>query len=110
MNENLYLAAVIAVSAIATFLTRSLPFYLFDKRDEPHPLLDFLRHNMPLMIMVVLVFYAIRDTEFFKYPYGLPEWIGIATAFGLHRIFKNALVSVIASTALYMFLTQKVFL
>jgi len=65
---------------------------------------------MPLMIMVILIFYAIRDVNWSSYPNGLPEIIGIFTAMLFHLKFKNGLLSIFVATIFYMFLVQNVFI
>lgn len=65
---------------------------------------------MPVMIMVILVFYALRDIRWEVYPYGLPELIGVFVAVVIHLRFKNALLSIFLSTLIYMILVQKVFI
>ncbi len=65
---------------------------------------------MPLMIMVILVFYALKDVKWLEYPYGLAEIIGILTAVFLHVRYKNALFSIFVATVVYMFLVQKIFI
>ncbi|MDR3346298.1 MAG: AzlD domain-containing protein [Campylobacteraceae bacterium] len=109
MSQNIYMLLAIFTACAATFLTRVLPFLLFDKKQKPSPFLDFLHKNMPLMIMVILVFYAIKDTAFLEYPYGIPELIGVLSVFILHIKFKNALLSIISSTVIYMILVQMAF-
>jgi branched-subunit amino acid transport protein AzlD len=107
--QTSYILLAILVAALATFATRVLPFLLFDKKQKPSKLLELFEKNMPLMIMVVLVFYALKDTNFNGYPYGISEIIGILTASVLHIKFKNALLSIIGATAVYMLLVQAVF-
>ncbi|MDR1007351.1 MAG: AzlD domain-containing protein [Campylobacteraceae bacterium] len=104
-----YLLLAILTATLATFATRVLPFLLFDKKRKPSKLLELFEKNMPLMIMVILVFYAIRNTNFNEYPYGMSEIIGILSALLLHVKFKNALLSIIDATFFYMFLVQVVF-
>ncbi|MDR1285899.1 MAG: AzlD domain-containing protein [Campylobacteraceae bacterium] len=104
-----YLLLAILTATCATFMTRVLPFLLFDKEQKPSKLLRLFEKNMPLMIMVVLVFYAIRNTNFNEYPYGMSEIIGILTALLLHVKFKNALLSIIGATFFYMLLIRVVF-
>jgi len=108
MNET-YIISGIIIAAIATYTTRILPFVFFAKR-EPSPFIRYIEWNMPLMIMVILVFYAIRDVKWAEYPYGLPEIIGIIVTIGLHVKYKNALLSIFVATLIYMFLVQKVFI
>ncbi|MDR0579662.1 MAG: AzlD domain-containing protein [Campylobacteraceae bacterium] len=105
MDTGYILLAILAASC-ATFATRVLPFLLFDKKQKPSKTLELFEKNMPLMIMVVLVFYALKDTSFHEYPYGLCEIIGISTAFMLHIKFKNALLSIIGATAVYMMIVR----
>jgi branched-subunit amino acid transport protein AzlD len=107
--EASYVLAAILTASFATFATRVLPFLLFDKKQKPSKMLELFEKNMPLMIMVILVFYAIKDTTFDQYPYGISEIAGILSAFILHVSFKNALLSIIGATAVYMLLVQAVF-
>jgi branched-subunit amino acid transport protein AzlD len=100
-----YIIAGIALATLATYATRILPFLFFARR-EPGPLVRHIEFYMPMMIMVILVFYAIKDVPFGEYPYGIPELLGIGVAGGMHFWLKNALLSIIAATALYMVLVQ----
>ncbi|QCD44983.1 branched-chain amino acid transport protein, AzlD family [Campylobacter mucosalis CCUG 21559] len=93
--------AVLA-SAAATFLTRILPFYAM-KNYKPKLWLEATQRDMGLMIMVVLVCYGLKDTKFNVYPYGLNEILAVLTAILVHLKFKNALLSIVVSTAVFMF-------
>ncbi|MBE0495025.1 MAG: AzlD domain-containing protein [Campylobacterales bacterium] len=105
--SEMYLLQGIVLAVLATYATRILPFLFFAKR-EPSPLVRLIEKHMPLMIMVILVFYAIRDVPFEQYPYGGPELLGIMIAGGMHLAFKNALVSIVVATVTYMVLIQNV--
>ena len=105
--ESSYIIGSIAVAAILTYVTRIIPFLLFRTR-EPSPLIKYIELNMPLMIMVILVFYALKDVKWENYPYGLAEIIGVSVAIALHVKFKNALLSIFSATLVYMILIQKV--
>ena len=106
--QDSYLIAGIAVATIATMLTRFTPFVFFAKR-KPSPLIKYIEWNMPLMIMVILVFYALKDVKWEEYPFGIAEIVGVLIAILVHIKFNNALLSIIISTVTYMFLIQKVF-
>ena len=106
--ESSYLLGGIVVAMLATYATRVIPFLLFRTR-EPSPLIKYIELNMPLMIMVILVFYAIKDVKWEVYPYGMAELIGVSVAILLHVKFKNALLSIFVATLTYMVLIQKVF-
>jgi branched-subunit amino acid transport protein AzlD len=107
-SHDNYLLVAIFVGLVATFLTRALPFILFDKQKDTPKILFIFEKYMPFMIMVILIFYAIRDTKFLEFPYGLPEIIGILCAAFLHIKFKNALLSILGATFFYMILIQVV--
>lgn len=106
--ESSYIIGSIIIATIATYLTRVIPFVFFAKK-EPSALVRYIEWNMPLMIMVILIFYALKDVQWAQYPYGLAEILGITVAAFVHVRFGNALVSIISATAIYMLLIQKVF-
>lgn len=106
--ESSYIIGSIIVATLATYATRIIPFLLFRTR-EPSPLIKYIELNMPLMIMVILVFYALKDVKWEAYPYGLAEIIVVCVAIALHVKFKNALLSIFIATLTYMILIQNVF-
>jgi len=106
--ESSYLIGAIIVATLATYATRIIPFLLFRTR-EPSALIKYIELNMPVMIMVILVFYALKDVKWESYPYGLAELIGVSVAILLHVRFKNALLSIFIATLVYMVLIQNVF-
>ena len=95
----------VLLSAFATFLTRAAPFYVV-KNYKPSPWLSAVERHMGLMIMVILVCYGLKDVKFDVYPYGLNEAAAVFTAVLIHLRFKNALLSIAASTAIYMTLIR----
>ncbi|MCD8212786.1 MAG: AzlD domain-containing protein [Campylobacter sp.] len=100
-SSELAIFSAVLLSAFATFLTRALPFYAI-KNHKQSKWLSAVERHMGLMIMVILVFYALKDTKFNLYPYGLNEIIGVISAILIHLKFKNTLLSVVSSTAIYM--------
>ena len=106
--ESSYIIGSIVIATLATYATRIIPFLLFRTR-EPSPLVKYIERNMPLMIMVILVFYALKDVRWESYPYGLAELIGVSVAILLHVKFKNALLSIFVATLTYMVLIQNLF-
>ncbi len=106
--QSSYLISGIVIAVIATYMTRLIPFLFFAKR-KPSPMIRYIEWNMPLMIMVILVFYALKDVKWSQYPFGLAEIIGVTVAILMHLKFNNALLSIIISTLIYMFLIQKIF-
>ncbi|WP_331773934.1 branched-chain amino acid transporter permease [Sulfurospirillum sp. 1612] len=103
-----YLIAAIAIAAIATYITRITPFLFFGNK-PPSATIRYIEWNMPIMIMVILVFYALKDVKWALYPFGVPEIIGVFIAVVMHLKYSNALLSIISATLVYMFLVQKIF-
>ena len=106
--QDSYIIGAIVVAMVATFATRIIPFLLFRSK-EPSALMKYIEINMPVMIMVILVFYALKDVKWEQYPYGLPELLGVGIAMGLHLKFKNALLSIFIATLAYMLCVQYLF-
>ena len=95
----------VLLSALATFITRATPFYAL-RNYKPNPYLDAIEKHMGMMIMVILVCYGLKDTKFSEFPYGLGELAAVLTAVLVHLKFKNALLSIVISTGIYMFLIR----
>ena len=101
--------AAIAVMAIITFLTRALPFLLFDRGESPPKLVLYLGRVLPPAIIAMLIVYCLRTVRFDAVPQWAPQLIAAAAVVGLHCWKKNTLLSIAAGTALYMVLVQVVF-
>lgn len=103
--SSVYLIVAIVIAFVATFLTRVIPFLLYAKK-ELGETIKFIELSMPLMIMVILIFYALKDIKFLEYPYGAPELICIVIAGILHIRFRSALFSIVVATVSYMLFIQ----
>jgi branched-subunit amino acid transport protein AzlD len=95
----------IIIMAGVTFFTRLVPFLFFSKR-KPPPLLRFIETYIPPMVMVILVVYCFSDVGWIDAPHGVPELTAGAAAALLHLWKKNAFLSILGSTGLYMFFVQ----
>ena len=104
-SQNGYLISVILVMAVATFLTRLLPFIALHNKAE-HPLLMFLAQYLPPAVMTILVLYSLKGVELSAAPHGAPELISVAVTILMHLWQGNALLSIFAGTGLYMYLMQ----
>jgi branched-subunit amino acid transport protein AzlD len=100
-----YLAGAVAAMVAATLLTRALPFIFFARRDPP-PVFAFLERYLPPLVMAILVFASLKDVPVATAPYGLPAFAGTAAAALLHLWKRNALLSIVGATALYMALVR----
>ena len=101
--------ASIAVMAAVTFLTRALPFLLFDRGDHPPRIVLYLGQVLPPAIIAMLIVYCLQGISF-STPVGwLPMLAAGLTAVVLHLWKGNDLISIFGATALYMLLVQVVF-
>ncbi len=100
-----YLMAVMAVMLVATFATRALPF-LFLRRLAEHPGFLAFGRRLPAAILTILVIYSLAGTDLQVPPYGLPELLAGAVTLVVHAWRRNALLSIVAGTGLFMLLQQ----
>lgn len=101
--------ASIAVMAGVTFLTRALPFLLFDRGDHPPRLILYLGRVLPPAIIAMLIVYCLKGISFAAPALWAPPLIAGLTAVLLHIWKGNDLISIFGSTVLYMLLVQGVF-
>lgn len=99
MNIEYLLMAIVIMSA-ATFATRLPPFLLFSGREQ-HPLLQFLSKYTPPMVMSILVVYMLKSVDYLSAE-GLYAVIALVVTVGLHLWRRNALMSIVAGTAVFM--------
>ncbi|TDX29059.1 branched-subunit amino acid transport protein AzlD [Modicisalibacter xianhensis] len=105
------LILTIAVCALATFATRVLPFVALSRHAE-HPLILHLGRYLPPAVMLILVLYALRhfrplaEGSLNGGENGLPLILASATVAMLHLWRRNALLSIIGGTGLYMAMIQ----
>jgi branched-subunit amino acid transport protein AzlD len=97
-----YLLAGLAVMFLVTVVLRAAPFAVLGRlRDSA--LIAFLATTMPTGVMVVLVVYTLRDLDGST---ALPAALGVAATAGLHLWRRNALLSIVAGTAVSMLAQQ----
>ena len=101
--------ASIAVMAAVTFLTRALPFLLFDRGEQPPKLVLYLGRVLPPAIIAMLVVYCLRGISFASPGGWVPQLLASAAVAALHLWKHNNLLSIFGGTLLYMVLVQAVF-
>ena len=101
--------ASIAVMALVTFLTRALPFLLFDRGDHPPRIVLYLGQVLPPAIIAMLIVYCLKGVSFTSPAGWIPPLLAGLTALFLHLWKKNDLISIFGATVLYMVLVQAVF-
>ena len=101
--------AAIAVMAIVTFLTRVLPFLLFDRGESPPKLVLYLGRVLPPAIIAMLIVYCLRGVSFSTPGGWVPQLLCVAVVVALHLWKHNNLLSIFGGTVLSMVLVQAVF-
>lgn len=101
--------ASIAVMAVVTFLTRALPFILFDRGEHPPKVVTYLGHVLPPAIIAMLIVYCLKGVTFSSPAGWVPSLAAGAAAVLLHLWKGNDLLSIFGATGLYMVLVQGVF-
>lgn len=97
---------LIAIMALVTMLLRFLPFMVFRKKTPKY--ISYLGNVLPTAIIGMLVIYCFKDTAITQKPYGLPELISAAGVVGLQAWKRNAIISILCGTMVYMLLIQMV--
>ncbi len=105
MYEFVYPAAAVGVVALVTWALRAFPFLAFGGRPLPKTV-RYLAKALPPAIMTALVVFCLKDTEFARYPYGIPALVSAAAVVILQAVKKNMYVSIVAGTVCYMVLIR----
>lgn len=109
MNPTVHAVLAIAIMAGVTFLTRFLPFLLFDRGEAPPKVVIYLGRVLPPAIIAMLIVYCLRGVSFAAPGGWVPQLVSVATVVILHLWRSNTLLSIFGGTILYMVLVQAVF-
>lgn len=101
--------ASILVMAVVTFLTRVLPFLLFDRGSAPPKVVLYLGRVLPPAVIAMLIIYCLRYVSFAALGGWAPQLLSAAVVVVLHVWKGNNLLSIFGGTMLYMALVQTVF-
>lgn len=100
----------IAITAVATIITRFFPFAVFQSKKRQTPkFIEYLGKALPAAVFAMLVVYCLRNVEILSGTHGLPELIAIIVVVLLHLWKKQMLLSIAGGTVCYMLLVQFVF-
>ena len=109
MTDHRHAMIVIAVMGLAVLATRIVPVLIFGRGEKVPEFILYLGRVVPYTAMGLLIVYCLRDMPLLEAPYGLPEIISLAVVTGTYLWKRNTILSVVAGTALYMFLVQSIF-
>lgn len=107
LEPRVALASILVMAGI-TFLTRALPFVLFDRGKKPPKYVLYLGKVLPPAIIAMLIIYCLRDVDILSGTHGIPELASAIVVVLLHLWKKNNLLSIFGGTVLYMVLIQTV--
>ena len=105
MNELI----LVFIMALITFVTRALPFVLFDHGDHPPKAVLYLGRVLPPAIIAMLIVYCLKGVTFTAPGGWVPPLTAGLAAVLLHLWKGNDLLSIFGATVLYMILVQGVF-
>lgn len=99
--DNTQVLMVLGTMAIATFITRALPFVALAEAAD-HPLIRRFGRLLPPMVMVVLVIYGIHGMPLDQTRSVLAVATGVVATVVVHCVFRQVLLSIFVGTGLYM--------
>ncbi|MFJ3957665.1 branched-chain amino acid transporter permease [Arthrobacter sp. NPDC090010] len=108
MPDVSYLLLGVTAAAAVTFALRAIPFALKGALKDSAFLAD-IRVWMPLGALLILFAYAVSGVDFSSSSHGVPELAGILVTALVHWWRKNAVLSMLAGTAVCLVLANLVF-
>lgn len=99
----------IGVCALATIITRFLPFWVFSEKRTAPKFITYLGKVLPSAVFGMLIIYCLKDVSLFSGNHAIPELFCISVTVILHLLKRNMLLSVAGGTILYMLLLRFIF-
>lgn len=93
-----YIVAALVVMGVVTVALRAVPFVALAALKN-NAFVDFLGRTMPAGVMVILVMFTLRDVDGATW---LPAAIGLAGTVAVHLWRRNAALSTVVGTGLYL--------
>ncbi len=93
-------AILIAAMAVTTMALRFLPFLIFGKNTPEY--ISYLGKVLPQAIIALLVVYCLKNVSILSRPFGIPELIAGASVVGMQVWRRNAVLSILLGTLIYM--------
>jgi branched-subunit amino acid transport protein AzlD len=107
MTDNLYVISVIAAMALVTFALRALPF-VAGQWLQKHPLVHRLGEFLPLAIMTLLLVNSTIAAMGESPASPWPELAAVLLVATVQWFSRNALLSILLGTGLYVLLRNVV--
>ena len=97
---------IIAACALATMITRFLPFFIFSEKRPTPRFIMYLGKALPSAVFGMLVVYCLKNVDVLHGMHGLAEFVSIAVTVLLHLWRRQMLLSIAGGTLCYMILVQ----
>ncbi|MCD9145072.1 branched-chain amino acid transporter permease [Streptomyces albireticuli] len=107
MSDPRYAVAAVLVAAAVTWGLRALPFAVLTPLRSSRTV-QYLSTRIPAGVMVILLAYCLRDLPV-THARSLAPLIALAVTVGLHLWRRNALLSILAGTAVHVTLASTLF-
>ncbi len=98
---NLQTLCIIGAIALATMLTRYLPFIVFPESRPIPKYITYLGKRLPAAVIGLLVVYCFKNTTINCSPYGVPELVSTIVIILIHLWKNNTFLSIGSGTACY---------
>ena len=95
---------LILAMALTTMALRFLPFLIFRKNTPSY--ISYLGRVLPQAIIALLVVYCLREVSVITAPHGIPELIAGCSVAGMQIWKRNAVLSILMGTGIYMILIR----
>ena len=105
MNASMIMITIV-IFALATQITRWLPFVIFRDADRLPPMIEYLGKVLPAAMMGLLVVYCYKDYDFASAGEALPALIAGGLVAAVHLWKRNTVLSIALGTIAYMALIR----
>lgn len=99
---NVQTLIIIGVVALATIITRFLPFIIFPESKPVPSYILYLGKKLPAAVIGLLVVFCFKNVSVTSSPYGVPELVSTLVIFVLHKLKGNTFLSIGGGTLCYM--------
>ena len=106
MHDPLYLLLATTVMFGVTYALRGFSFMAFGNGRKTPEAIQYVGRVISPAVIAVMIVYCLKGTSFHAPLYGGAEAAAIGVCILLHRLFRNPLLSIAVSTAVYMLMVQ----
>ena len=109
MEREWYFLWMTLTAGVVTIALRAFPFAAFGSGRKSPEVIKFIGKVLSPGAIAMLVVYCLKDVSLMGAPHGLPELIACACVVAVQVWRRNAIISILSGTAVYMLLIRLVF-